>query len=153
MSDVPSFPYSLLWGERVVRSVADLTRQDAKNFLALAPKIPIRTKTQVFPLTEANEALRRLRSGELAGAAVLSTVWTASPPPGIDATEARSASSMTATSIALSTTSGTHLAMDLSLRIVAPPHHGTCIAQRTRSLASFEKASLSATAAQAPRAS
>ena len=74
MSDVPSFPYSLLWGERVVRSVANLTRQDAQNFLALAPKIPIRTKTQVFPLTEANEALRRLRWGELAGAAVLSTV-------------------------------------------------------------------------------
>jgi propanol-preferring alcohol dehydrogenase len=73
MSDVPRFPYSLLWGERVVRSVANLTRDDARAFLALAPKIPVRTTTELFPLAEANEALRQLRAGELNGAAVLST--------------------------------------------------------------------------------
>jgi propanol-preferring alcohol dehydrogenase len=58
MSDIPSFPYSRLWGERVVRSVANLTREDARQFLSLAPNIPIRTTTQAFPLIEANEALR-----------------------------------------------------------------------------------------------
>jgi propanol-preferring alcohol dehydrogenase len=73
MSDVPRFPYSLLWGERVVRSVANLTRDDARAFLALAPRIPVRTTTEVFPLTQANEALRQLRAGGLTGAAVLST--------------------------------------------------------------------------------
>ena len=73
MSDVPRFPYALLWGERVVRSVANLTREDAGGFLALAPQVPVRVKTEVFPLKEANEALRRLQSGELTGAAVLST--------------------------------------------------------------------------------
>jgi propanol-preferring alcohol dehydrogenase len=73
MSDVPRFPYSLLWGERVVRSVANLTRDDARAFLALAPRIPVRTTTEVFPLAEANEALRELRAGRLTGAAVLST--------------------------------------------------------------------------------
>jgi len=72
MSDVPRFPYSLLWNERVVRSVANLTRDDARRFLVIAPTIPVRTTTQVFPLAEANQALRRLRSGELTGAAVLS---------------------------------------------------------------------------------
>lgn len=71
MSDVPSFPYSLLWGERVIRSVANLTRRDGEEFLALAPKIPVHTATQTFPLANANEALRRLREGHIQGAAVL----------------------------------------------------------------------------------
>jgi propanol-preferring alcohol dehydrogenase len=71
MSDIPSFPYGILWGERVVRSVANLTRRDAEEFLALAPKGPVRTETELFPLAEANEALDRLRSGRLRGAAVL----------------------------------------------------------------------------------
>jgi alcohol dehydrogenase, propanol-preferring len=71
MSDIPSFPYRILWGERVVRSVANLTRRDAEEFLALAPKVPVRTETELFPLTEANEALDRLRAGRLRGAAVL----------------------------------------------------------------------------------
>jgi propanol-preferring alcohol dehydrogenase len=71
MSDIPSFPYRTLWGERVVRSVANLTRRDAEEFLALAPKVPVRTETLLFPLAEANEALERLRTGRLRGAAVL----------------------------------------------------------------------------------
>jgi propanol-preferring alcohol dehydrogenase len=71
MSDVPSFPYSILWGERMVRSVANLTRRDAEEFLALAPKVPVRTVTEPFPLAAANEALERLRAGRLRGAAVL----------------------------------------------------------------------------------
>jgi propanol-preferring alcohol dehydrogenase len=71
MSDIPSFPYSILWGERVVRSVANLTRHDAEAFLALAPRVPIATEVHTFPLEQANEALRRLRSGEMRGAAVL----------------------------------------------------------------------------------
>jgi propanol-preferring alcohol dehydrogenase len=71
MSDIPSFPYSLLWGERVLRSVANLTRRDGEEFLALASQIPVRTVTQVFPLQEANLALERLRMGQLTGAAVL----------------------------------------------------------------------------------
>jgi alcohol dehydrogenase, propanol-preferring len=73
MSDIPSFPYSLLWGERVVRSVANLTRRDGEELLALAPKIPVRTHVQPFPLEQANEALDRLRSGNIIGAAVLVT--------------------------------------------------------------------------------
>jgi propanol-preferring alcohol dehydrogenase len=71
MSDIPSFPYELLWGERTLRSVANLTRQDGEEFLALAPKVPVRTETEEFPLTAANEALARLREGRLRGAAVL----------------------------------------------------------------------------------
>jgi propanol-preferring alcohol dehydrogenase len=71
MSPIPSFAYELLWGERVLRSVANLTRSDAREFLALAPRIPVRTHTQALPLSQANEALRRLRDGELQGAAVL----------------------------------------------------------------------------------
>lgn len=71
MSDIPSFPYELLWGERVVRSVANLTRTDGEEFLALAPTVPVRTEVETFPLEEANEALDRLRRGELRGAAVL----------------------------------------------------------------------------------
>lgn len=71
MTDIPSFPYRILWQERTVRSVANLTRRDAEEFLALAPTVPVRTATEVFPLAQANEALRRLRDGELRGAAVL----------------------------------------------------------------------------------
>jgi propanol-preferring alcohol dehydrogenase len=71
MSDIPSFPYHLLWGERAIRSVANLTRRDGEEFLALAPQVPVRTEVEAIPLTEANEALRRLRSGEIRGAAVL----------------------------------------------------------------------------------
>jgi len=71
MSDIPSFRYHLLWGERVLRSVANLTRRDGEEFLALAPRIPVRAQVQVFPLAEANAALAALRSGQLRGAAVL----------------------------------------------------------------------------------
>jgi propanol-preferring alcohol dehydrogenase len=71
MSDIPSFPYKILWGERVVRSVANLTRRDGEKFLALAPRVPVRTEVQTFSLVEANQALRRLRAGEIRGAAVL----------------------------------------------------------------------------------
>lgn len=71
MSDVPSFPYALLWEERVVRSVANLTRQDALDFLALAPRVPVKTEVRRFPLSAANEALAALRGGRIRGAAVL----------------------------------------------------------------------------------
>ncbi len=71
MSDIPSFPYSLLWGERVLRSVANLTRQDALEFLELAPRVPVRTHTVSYPLEQANQALADLREGRLSGAAVL----------------------------------------------------------------------------------
>jgi propanol-preferring alcohol dehydrogenase len=71
MSDIPSFPYESLWGERVLRSVANLTRADGEEFLALAPSIPVRTEVETFPLDDANEALDRLRRGALRGAAVL----------------------------------------------------------------------------------
>ncbi len=71
MSDIPSFPYALLWGERVVRSVANLTRRDGEEFLALAPRIPVRTHVKTFPLDAANDALQQLRDGRLSGAAVL----------------------------------------------------------------------------------
>jgi propanol-preferring alcohol dehydrogenase len=71
MSDIPSFPYHILWGERVVRSVANLTRQDALDFLALAPQVPVQTTVEEYPLAQANEALHALRSGALTGAAVL----------------------------------------------------------------------------------
>jgi alcohol dehydrogenase, propanol-preferring len=71
MSDVPSFPYELLWNERQVRSVANLTRADGEEFLALAPHVPVRTRVEALPLAEANEALRRLRSGRIEGAVVL----------------------------------------------------------------------------------
>jgi len=68
MSAIPSFSYDLLWEERVVRSVANLTRRDGDEFLALAPQIPIRTTTTPVPLAEANAALTRLREGKLEGA-------------------------------------------------------------------------------------
>ena len=71
MSDIPSFPYHILWGERVIRSVANLTRQDARDFLELAPRVPLQTRIEEFPLEQANEALHALRSGKLTGAAVL----------------------------------------------------------------------------------
>jgi propanol-preferring alcohol dehydrogenase len=71
MSDIPSFPYELLWEERVVRSVANLTRRDGHEFLALAPRIPVHTAVETYPLEQANEALDRLRQGEVRGAAVL----------------------------------------------------------------------------------
>ena len=71
MSDIPSFPYALLWGERIVRSVANLTRADGEEFLALAPSVPVRTEAEAVPLEQANEALARLRSGAVHGALVL----------------------------------------------------------------------------------
>ena len=71
MSEIPAFSYDILWGERTVRSVANLTRRDGEEFLRLAPKIPVRTEVQALPLEEANEALRRLRRGLVQGAEVL----------------------------------------------------------------------------------
>jgi propanol-preferring alcohol dehydrogenase len=71
MSDIPSFPYDLLWGERTLCSVANLTRKDAAEFMEIAPKVPVRATTQQFALEQANEALNQLRSGKLQGAAVL----------------------------------------------------------------------------------
>ena len=71
MSDIPSFPYRLLWEERMVRSVANLTRDDGEAFLEVAPRIPVQTTTVSFPLGEANQALARLREGRIEGAAVL----------------------------------------------------------------------------------
>ncbi len=71
MSDIPAFPYEILWEERVLRSVANLTRQDGEEFLALAPQIPIHTEVNAFALTQANEALDALRSGKIEGSAVL----------------------------------------------------------------------------------
>jgi alcohol dehydrogenase, propanol-preferring len=71
MSDIPSFPYGLLWEERVLRSVANLTRGDGEEFLALAPQVPVRTSVETYPLEHASEALEDLRSGRVRGAAVL----------------------------------------------------------------------------------
>lgn len=71
MSDIPAFPYEILWGERVVRSVANLTRRDGEEFLALAPQVPVHTSVEPFALGQANEALNRLRDGKVMGAAVL----------------------------------------------------------------------------------
>ena len=73
MSEIPAFSYDLLWEERVVRSVANLTRQDGDEFLEIAPRVPVRSKVEIFALTEANQALERLRSGQIEGAAVLDT--------------------------------------------------------------------------------
>jgi len=69
MSDIPAFPYNLLWEERQLRSVANLSRQDGLDFLKSAPQAGIRTQTTVFPLSEANEVLAKLRAGQLLGAA------------------------------------------------------------------------------------
>ncbi len=71
MSDIPSFPYQLLWQERTLRSVANLTRRDGEQFLELAPRVPVRTAVETYPLARANEALARLREGRVRGAAVL----------------------------------------------------------------------------------
>ncbi len=71
MSDIPSFPYEILWGERIMRSVANLTREDGDEFFEVAPKIPVKTSYEILPLEQADEALRRIRDGELEGAAVL----------------------------------------------------------------------------------
>ena len=71
MSDIPSFGYELLWGERVLRSVANLTRRDGEEFLTLAPRVPVRTHVETFPLDQANEALDKLRRGDVRGALVL----------------------------------------------------------------------------------
>jgi propanol-preferring alcohol dehydrogenase len=71
MSDIPSFPYEYLWGERVLRSVANLTRDDGERFTRLAPEIPVRTQVEAFPLERANEALDKLRGGDVRGAVVL----------------------------------------------------------------------------------
>jgi propanol-preferring alcohol dehydrogenase len=71
MSDIPSFPYGLLWEERVLRSVANLTREDGEQFLALAPRVPVRTKVTAYPLAAAAQALDDLRSGRVQGAAAV----------------------------------------------------------------------------------
>jgi propanol-preferring alcohol dehydrogenase len=71
MSDIPSFPYELLWGERTVRSVANLTRSDGEEFLALAPTVPVRTHVQLVELADANAALDLLRAGRVGGAVVV----------------------------------------------------------------------------------
>lgn len=71
MSNIPSFAYDLLWGERTISSVANLTRADGERFLALAPQVPVRTSVQTFPLDQANQALEKLRLGQVKGAAVL----------------------------------------------------------------------------------
>jgi propanol-preferring alcohol dehydrogenase len=73
MSDIPSFPYSILWEERSICSVANLTRRDGEEFMAIAPTVPVRTEVEIFRLEEANEALARLRAGKILGAAVLVT--------------------------------------------------------------------------------
>ena len=71
MSDIPSFPYARLWGERTIRSVANLTRRDGEEFLALAPQVPVRTTVERYPLARTAEALDDLRGGRLRGAAVV----------------------------------------------------------------------------------
>src|SRR5439155_25700009 len=71
MSDIPSFPYDILWGERVLRSVANLTREDGVEFLRLAPSVPVRTRVNPFPLPAANEALAALRAGTVLGQNVI----------------------------------------------------------------------------------
>jgi propanol-preferring alcohol dehydrogenase len=74
MSDIPQFPYHILWGERVVRSVANLTRRDGEELLAITPQVPVKTEVETFPLEQANEALERFRRGQVQGAAVLMMV-------------------------------------------------------------------------------
>jgi propanol-preferring alcohol dehydrogenase len=71
MSDIPAFPYEILWGERTLRSVANLTRRDGEEFFELAPRVPVRTEVHAYPLEEANRALNDLRAGRLTGAAVI----------------------------------------------------------------------------------
>jgi len=89
-TDIPSFPYSILWEERIVRSVANLTRRDGDEFLAIAAQIPVRTTTTTFPLQDANEALARLRAGRIKGAAVLVPgSFGAQPNRSVDVREAQ----------------------------------------------------------------
>jgi alcohol dehydrogenase, propanol-preferring len=71
MSEIPAFPYEVLWEERTLGSVANLTRRDGEEFLALAPQVPVQTEVELYPLDQANEALDAIRSGRLEGAAVL----------------------------------------------------------------------------------
>jgi propanol-preferring alcohol dehydrogenase len=71
MSDIPAFPHAILWGERTIRSVANLTRADGEEFLTLALRVPVATEVETFPLADANAALTRLREGRITGAAVL----------------------------------------------------------------------------------
>jgi propanol-preferring alcohol dehydrogenase len=71
MSEIPAFPYEILWGERSLGSVANLTRRDGEEFLAVAPRVPVRTEVEIYPLEEVNAALDDLRAGRLRGAAVL----------------------------------------------------------------------------------
>jgi propanol-preferring alcohol dehydrogenase len=71
MSDIPAFPYDILWGERCIRSVANLTRRDGEEFLRIAPRVPVKTTVEPIDLEHANEALQRLREGRITGAAVL----------------------------------------------------------------------------------
>jgi propanol-preferring alcohol dehydrogenase len=71
MSDIPTFPYDILWGERIVRSVANLTRKDGREFLELAPTVPVRTSVTQYPLEDVNRALADLRAGRFTGAAVI----------------------------------------------------------------------------------
>ena len=71
MSDIPSFPYRLLWEERTIRSVANLTRKDGEDFLAVAPRVPVKTQIHTYTLEAANQALDDIRSGRLQGSAVL----------------------------------------------------------------------------------
>jgi len=71
MSDIPAFPYAILWGERSIKSVANLTRRDGEEFLRIAPQVPVKTAVEIFDLAQANEALQRLREGRITGAAVL----------------------------------------------------------------------------------
>ena len=71
MSDIPAFPYEILWGERIVRSVANLTRRDGEEFFRVAERVPLRVAVEPLPLPAANEGLERLRSGQVRGAAVL----------------------------------------------------------------------------------
>jgi propanol-preferring alcohol dehydrogenase len=71
MTDIPAFPYELLWEERVLRSVANLTRRDGEEFLALAPRVPVRAVVEAFPLERANQALENMRGGRIHGSAVL----------------------------------------------------------------------------------
>jgi propanol-preferring alcohol dehydrogenase len=82
MSDIPAFPYDILWGERVIRSVANLTRKDGEEFLALAPRVPVRTEVEPYPLERANDALENLRAGKVRGAAVLQITAAAKSPRG-----------------------------------------------------------------------
>jgi propanol-preferring alcohol dehydrogenase len=81
MSDIPSLPYELLWGERILRSVANLTRADGEEFLELAPRVPVRTEVETHRLDQANDALERLRKGRIRGAAVLVPARASSPSP------------------------------------------------------------------------